>query len=158
MTVVNLHLGKKLGDLLKVKIQRLGLPVDFIISGPPCPPWAGNGSRRSLADARASVFVQVLAWTLFLIKCGGLLCCVMENVTGILQTRDGAEPTGEKFLRILRAFAPEFAWLELLSKMEPIVAPTPLFRRSTGLLSSMSRGRGTPHIQICCSFGECMTS
>ena len=136
MTVVNLHLGKSLGDLLKVKIQNLGLPVDFIISGPPCPPWAGNGCRRSLGDARASVFVQCLAWTLFLIKCGGLLCCIMENVTGILQSRDGFESTGMKFLRILRAFAPEFAWLHLLS-------PIPHFLKNSIFLSSTWRGWGS---------------
>ena len=84
MTFINLHLGAISGDLLKVALRRLKCPVDFLIAGPPCPPWAAQGNKKSLKDARANVFTRIIAWTVFLIKCGGLLCVILENVAGIL--------------------------------------------------------------------------
>jgi len=54
-----LHLGKKLGDLLRVPISQLQLPVDILMAGPPCPPWAGNGNKLCLDDSRAAVFVRL---------------------------------------------------------------------------------------------------
>ena len=41
-----LNLGKTAGDLLKVDLDRLELPVDCLISGPPCPPWAACGNKK----------------------------------------------------------------------------------------------------------------
>ena len=58
MQKVVLNLGKTAGDLLKVDLDRLELPVDCLISGPPCPPWAGPGNKKGLKDKRAQqVFV-----------------------------------------------------------------------------------------------------
>ena len=96
MQSIILHLGRKAGDLLKVPLQALECPVDFLVSGPPCPPWAGNGCKKGLKDARAKVFLRVLEWVVFLICNGGLLGVILENVTGIMTWRDGRESTMEK--------------------------------------------------------------
>ena len=44
-----LNLGKSTGDLLSAALEHLQ-PADFLIAGCPCPPWAGNGMRRSVKD------------------------------------------------------------------------------------------------------------
>ena len=44
---INLHLGAIAGNLLHHQLKDLELPVDFLISGPPCPPWAGQGCKRN---------------------------------------------------------------------------------------------------------------
>ena len=44
MQKVVLNLGKTAGDLLKVDLDRLELPLDCLISGPPCPPWSACGA------------------------------------------------------------------------------------------------------------------
>ena len=41
-----LFLGRTKGDLTKVPLEELRLPVDLLVSGPPCPPWAGNGHSK----------------------------------------------------------------------------------------------------------------
>ena len=38
-----LHLGVA-GDITKVDLQSLPIP-HYVIGGPPCPPWAGNGKK-----------------------------------------------------------------------------------------------------------------
>ena len=60
-----LHLGKEAGDLLRVAIPALTKPIDFVVSGPPCPPWSAIGTRRSLGDRRGKVFVRVLQWCVY---------------------------------------------------------------------------------------------
>ena len=40
------------GDLCSVDMMRLEKP-DGLCSGPPCPPWAGNGNKKSQDDPRA---------------------------------------------------------------------------------------------------------
>ena len=58
----NLHVGRHRGDLLVCNIDELP-PVDFIISGPPCPPFSSTsnatgkhagGSRRSSAQGNST--------------------------------------------------------------------------------------------------------
>ena len=56
------------------------------------------------------MFVKVLVWVYFLIKCVGLLGCVLENVTGITNAADGIESAGSQFMRVLQESLPEFAW------------------------------------------------
>ena len=106
-----LNLGKKAGDLMKVPLSKLGW-ADFLVSGPPCPPWAGQGKRKGLEDKhkRGHVFMRVLQWALFLIKCGGLLACVLENVLGMTHAVQGREPFMDRILRCMRLLAPEFDW------------------------------------------------
>jgi len=58
---LSLKIGKRAGDLLHLPLKALQMPVDVLIAGPPCPPWAGNGNKMSLKDARAAVFVQIMA-------------------------------------------------------------------------------------------------
>ena len=57
-----LHLGKHEGDVTQVMLQDLKMPVDLLSSGPPCPPWAGNGNKQGTDDAWAQVFVAVVKW------------------------------------------------------------------------------------------------
>ena len=124
MEVIRLNLGKKAGDILKVPLEALEKPIDFLVSGPPCPPWAGQGKRQGCKDPRSHVFMTVISWVAYLIATGGLLGCVLENVVGITHvTRDGREPVSEKFLRALRLHCPSFAWtidrLELANYLTP---------------------------------------
>ena len=45
---------------MRVPLEKLQTPVDLLIAGPPCPPWAGQGNKRSIADPRAKVFMNVV--------------------------------------------------------------------------------------------------
>jgi site-specific DNA-cytosine methylase len=107
---INLHLGKVLGDLLLQPLRALKTPVDILMAGPPCPPWAGHGNRNSTGDAMAKVFFQILVWTFYLIHCGGLLAVCLDNVTGILASKDNQESVMGLFVRTMEKFCPEFAW------------------------------------------------
>ena len=106
MKKVLMHLGKASGNLLNVPLKALESPVDLLVAGPPGPPWAGQGTRGGLKDSRAHVFLRVLDWVLYFIKCCGLMAVVLENVVGISQANDGKEPIISKFLRDLERFAP----------------------------------------------------
>ena len=108
---IHLNLGKLLGDLLKVPLSTLtNLHVDLLVAGPPCPPWSNCGSKKSMTDRRAKVFLRVLAWVFVLVRCGGLLGAVLENVMGILTETNGEESVMNMFLRLLRIYIPEFCW------------------------------------------------
>jgi site-specific DNA-cytosine methylase len=111
MEIIDLHLGSTFGNLVNVDPSTLQRPIDFLVSGPPCPPWSGQGKHKGCKDKRAQVFMAVVSWVVFLIHCGGLLGCIIENVVGMThQTEDGREPPSAKFLRVLNRFCPEFAW------------------------------------------------
>ena len=105
-----LNLGKVAGNLLTRTLQSLQRPVDMLCSGPPCPPWSGQGCRKGQKDKRASVFLRVLEWVMWLIHHGGLLVVILENVVGITQKTSGREPMIAVMLRTLRSFCPEFRW------------------------------------------------
>ena len=104
------HLGPVDGDVTKVAIKDLQLPVDGLCAGPPCPPWAGNGRKECESDQRAAVFKTVLGWVLHFIKTGGLIFTVLENVKGISQKIGGQTSFMEKTLEDLRDTCPEFVW------------------------------------------------
>jgi len=110
MEHVVLHLGEADGDLLKAPLESLDKRADFLVAGPPCPPWSGCGSHTGLKDARAQVFLRVLEWVFYFAKCGGLLGCILENVVGIKTEKNGFESAADKFLRSLRKYIPEFSW------------------------------------------------
>ena len=119
------NLGQLAGDLLRIPIPKLDVPVDILCAGPPCPPWAGQGCRRSTADPRAQVFFKIMMWVIFFIKCGGLLACVLENVLGIIQNAGGREPVGQHFLQALRFACPEFSWrIEVLRACKYLLPQT----------------------------------
>ena len=50
--VIRLNLGKHVGDLLKKGLLELDMPVDFLVAGPPCPPWAGQGCKKGRGNNR----------------------------------------------------------------------------------------------------------
>ena len=102
------YIWEDLGDILKVPLSALELPVDLLVAGPPCPPWAGQGNHQAMNDPRAKVFVQVILWIIHLAYCGGLLCFIVENVPGVLNSHHGLETTMDKFVRILRVAIPFF--------------------------------------------------
>lgn len=124
METIRLNLGPESGDILKVPLENLAKPIDYLVSGPPCPPWAGQGKHRGCKDSRAHVFLRVIAWVAYLALTGGLLGCILENVIGILhQTSDGHEPVAAKFVRVLSKHIPFFTWrvdkLELVDYQSP---------------------------------------
>ena len=41
--VAELHLGRLVGDITRVAIPSLAKPIDFVVSGPPCPPVVSTG-------------------------------------------------------------------------------------------------------------------
>ena len=88
MMDIQLNLGKKIGDVTKKSVLALQKPVDLLIAGPPCPPWAGQGNKQGLRDIRAKVFLKILEWLIFFIKGCGLLCVILENVLGITYEYD----------------------------------------------------------------------
>ena len=99
------------GDLLKHDLQDLERPVDVLIAGPPCPPWAGQGKKQGTADDRSWVYVQVLRFVVALIKCNDLLGVLLENVKGILQAvTPQLGSFMDKVVTVLEAEAPEFHW------------------------------------------------
>lgn len=105
-----LHLGAKHGDILKVKPHQLQTRCDFLVAGPPCPPWSSQGVRHSLKDTRAEVFLKILEWVYYLIYFGGLIGVVLENVPGIQKKRGNKESVMDMFMRVLKTHIPEFAW------------------------------------------------
>ncbi len=110
MSRIRLHLGKVAGNLLNLPIRKLPVPLDILVAGPPCAPWAAQGCRKSHQDERAKVFFRILHWVYYLVKAGGLLAVVLETVVGINHRVDNREPVMDMFLIILREFLPEFAW------------------------------------------------
>ena len=55
----NYHLGPDDGDLTKIPLAQLTVP-NFLMSGPPCPPWAGNGHKQNIGDIRSTAFGKAL--------------------------------------------------------------------------------------------------
>ena len=107
---LNLRLGKTSGDLLMVPLNAMQRKCDFLIAGPPCPPWAGSGNRKGTKDARAKVFVRIMQWVHFMVAAGGLLVVILENVSGMMHSHDGREAPITQFLNALREYIPSFVW------------------------------------------------
>ena len=105
-----LHLGSREGDVVAVPLGSLVVPVDILLSGPPCPPWSAAGCRRGRNDARADVFTVVMRWTVHLIKAGGLLAVVIENVPGINQDLQECSYFLARVIEALNIECPEFVW------------------------------------------------
>ena len=78
------------GDILKVPLDQFfsALP-DLVVAGPPCPPWAKMGRRKSFDDPRAAVFWRVIEIIIDLATRGRLVAFVIENVEGIAQKPKG---------------------------------------------------------------------
>ena len=106
----DLHLGPVGGDVTRVPLSDLTTPVDGLCSGPPCPAWVGNGSKRAECDPRAQVFMAVVQWVKHLVG-HGLLFAVLENVVGIQQKIKGQESFLEKTIRDLKTSCVEFEWV-----------------------------------------------
>ncbi|CAK8986622.1 Modification methylase NgoPII (M.NgoPII) (Cytosine-specific methyltransferase NgoPII) [Durusdinium trenchii] len=108
---VPLHLGKDNGDINKLKMENVERPVDLLVSGPPCPPWAGQGKHHGQSDIRAEVFLTVVRLMISLIKSGDLFAAVIENVKGICQKIKGLEVSFmDQLLEALNKEADEFSW------------------------------------------------
>ena len=61
-----------------------------------------------MRDARAGVFVRMIEWAIVMIKCCGLLVCILENVLGIAQSQN--DDLIYAFLESLQKACPEFHW------------------------------------------------
>ena len=105
-----LHFGKHDGDIVQVELSDLERPVHVLCSGPPCPPWAGNGNKKGVEDFRAKAFLAIVNIVASLAKCGELQAAVLENVQGILHRQGGEESFMSKLLRILQEEVREFLW------------------------------------------------
>lgn len=105
------HAHKTHGDITKLDFSQIERPVDVLCSGPPCPPWAGNGNHSGPMDVRSEVFIQVLKLTISLIKVDELQAVVLENVRGIMYTQKGhTHSFMEHMVRFLETEVPEFSW------------------------------------------------
>ena len=48
------------GDITQIKLEDLTVPVDVLMAGPPCPPWASNGKKCPGEDVRTRVSCSAL--------------------------------------------------------------------------------------------------
>ena len=107
----NIYVGKKNGDVTSLKFSKVERPVDFMVSGPPCPPWAGNGCKQGTDDTRSHVFLAVVKLAIALIKCGELKAIILENVRGICHKQKGQDTSFMGILlEFLRKEVAEFHW------------------------------------------------
>ena len=60
MDVIRLRLGKIDGNLLSCSLSQLEWPIDFLISGPPCPPWSGQGTRGGRRNGKHIFMIESL--------------------------------------------------------------------------------------------------
>ena len=105
------HAHKSHGDVTKLDFTKVERPVDLLCSGPPCPPWAGNGNHTGPMDVRSEVFISVLKLAISLIKVGELQAVLLENVRGITFTRKGhTHSFMDHMVRFLEDQVPEFNW------------------------------------------------
>ncbi len=121
---IRIMLGRVMGDLLRLPPAHLSERVDILCAGPPCPPWAAQGSHSGLEDQRASVFVRLLVWIFVLAHSGGLLGVCLENVPGILsQCKVTGMSVMQMFIQVLQKHLPQFCWrvdkLELVNYLCP---------------------------------------
>ena len=99
------NIGENEGDIVKTSLTTLA-HADLVVGGPPCPSWAGNGSKASSKDVRSAVFDQVLRWIIYLDKAGGLLGFILENVFGITAGWEGCEPWLDACIRQMSTWLP----------------------------------------------------
>lgn len=140
-----IHVGHH-GDVNSINIDELERPVDLLCSGPPCPPWAGNGSHGGQMDMRAEVFLSVVRMVIALAKSGELKAAILENVRGICNKLPGQhESFLDQMLFILRQEVPEFHWDKVeLSACDYLLAQqrTRIFLR--GLRTTIAAGIPAP--------------
>ena len=106
-----LHLGCQDGDVTRIDPTTLKGPIDFVCSGPPCPPWAGNGKKLGPQDERADVFISVVKLVVYCVKIGWLLGCIIENVAGTVHTtQDNGDGFMYRVQRALQEECSEFVW------------------------------------------------
>jgi len=99
------------GDITRWCLDSLETPVDVLMAGPPCHPCASNGLHKPGDHLATKVFCTVLNQTLHLIRHGGLIYVLLENVIGILQKMDGCSTSFMDYaLEHLRKYAPNFDW------------------------------------------------
>ena len=122
-TRIAFNLGKVCGNLLQMPLSCLRPPLDILVAGPPCPPWAGQGMKKSTQDPRAEVFLRLLAWTVYAIKACGLLAVILENVLGITYVSNGRAPVIYAWLQILRQTCPEFEWSVEVLRLVDYLSP-----------------------------------
>ena len=104
-----LHIGPSCGDLLQCDITQWER-VDFVVAGPPCPPFSSMGLQLAAgpaADPRERVFQQV---TNAIIHQGHLGCFgfIVEMVVGIAFKSKGQRSYYDTWLGYLRQKAPMF--------------------------------------------------
>ena len=100
--------GPLQGDIMKIDPRILESP-DGLVSGPPCPPWAGNGRKNPAEDERRKVFEQVLHMIEVFNRTGNLKFFVLENVAGLKCRYRGQPSMLSTVMERLRNMRPEFA-------------------------------------------------
>lgn len=100
--------GNAAGDCLTFDLCKL-LSCDVVMAGPPCPPWAGNGCKQGVSDARADVFERIAQWIIyFAIDLGCLKAFMLENVAGMLKAYFPHSSYSEAVLEALREALPDW--------------------------------------------------
>lgn len=104
-------LGESAGDMTKMDLKSLTKPVDILLAGPPCPPFASNGNRNPANDNRTHVFYSVLLWVIHFVRHAGLLYVLIENVMGaVAKLNKGKESFIDIALELLNTECPEMVW------------------------------------------------
>ena len=106
----------KLASLRSDAVQLAMLKRDAAI----CKQWEKNPGW----DDRTLVFCRVLEWVIYLIKHGGLVYCLLENVMGIANKMHGCSGSFLDFaMDILSKECPQFSWrVDKLNAAEYLLA------------------------------------
>ena len=148
-----LNLGEQKGDVLNIDLANLE-DSHILLSGPPCPPWAGNGNKKSTGDTISQVFHKVLQMIIYLAQ-RGLLAFIIENVSGILAAWSGREPYIHTIRDALIELLPDWDITIEIVKAAECLLPQ---ERNRVLLVGM-RKIVAKHIptQILCSWGNAVS-
>ena len=96
-------------DLLKIDLPQLQ-PTSFLLSGPPCPPWAGNGCKGSEKDVRSHVYSRILQWICHQMDMECMQAFAIENVDFIKASIDGKTPFMDRVLTALMRHDKSSKW------------------------------------------------
>ena len=154
----NLHIGRRTGDVLACNEEEWSR-VDWVIAGPPCPPFSSIGANRAPEDdPREAVFRKV---TKIIISQGRKRCFgfILEMVLGITHRVRGRSYY-ETWYQELRQAAPMFRIDRWLMNSQDYVPQHRPRLYTVGVLRDLLGNAGIPppmpHASMRAPFADCL--